>query len=231
MFSNITNKKIYQQVISQIQDMILSGKLKKGDKLMSERELSEKMGVSRTSIREALRVLETMGIIESRQGEGNFICNNIETSLIQPLSMMFILNNGSYEDILELRSMIELEAVKLAATRGTEEEFEELKKISQELTRNDKIYNKGDIDKEIHYKIACMSKNFLIKSLYKISLNLLEDFIINSRQKIVDYYHEEDTLNIQHKKICDSIIARDPENAYIYMKEHLDLIKITMEKI
>lgn len=231
MFSNITNKKIYQQVINQIQDMILSGKLKKGDKLMSERELSEKMGVSRTSIREAIRVLETMGIIESRQGEGNFICNNIESSLIQPLSMMFILNNGSYEDILELRNMIELEAVKLAAIRGTEEEFEELKIISQNLTNNDENCDKEGIDKMIHYKIACMSKNFLIKSLYKISLNLLEDFIVNSRQKIVNYYNEEEILNNQHKKICDAIIARDPENAYKYMKEHLDLIKITMEKI
>ncbi|SCI71764.1 Pyruvate dehydrogenase complex repressor [uncultured Clostridium sp.] len=231
MFSNITNKKIYQQVISQIQDMILSGKLKKGDKLMSERELSEKMGVSRTSIREALRVLETMGIIESRQGEGNFICNNIESSLIQPLSMMFILNNGSYEDILELRNMIELEAVKLAAIRGTEEEFEELKMISQNLINNDENCDKEGIDKMIHYKIACMSKNFLIKSLYKISLNLLEDFIVNSRQKIVNYYNEEEILNNQHKKICDAIIAREPENAYKYMKEHLDLIKITMDKI
>lgn len=231
MFSNITNKKIYQQVINQIQDMILSGKLKKGDKLMSERELSEKMGVSRTSIREAIRVLETMGIIESRQGEGNFICNNIESSLIQPLSMMFILNNGSYEDILELRNMIELEAVKLAAIRGTEEEFEELKMISQNLTNNDKNCDKEGIDKMIHYKIACMSKNFLIKSLYKISLNLLEDFIVNSRQKIVNYYNEEEILNNQHKKICDAIIAREPENAYNYMKEHLDLIKITMDKI
>ncbi|MDU1540630.1 MAG: FadR/GntR family transcriptional regulator [Paeniclostridium sordellii] len=231
MFSNITNKKIYQQVINQIQDMILSGKLKKGDKLMSERELSEKMGVSRTSIREAIRVLETMGIIESRQGEGNFICNNIESSLIQPLSMMFILNNGSYEDILELRNMIELEAVKLAAIRGTEEEFEELKMISQNLTNNDENCDKEGIDKMIHYKIACMSKNFLIKSLYKISLNLLEDFIVNSRQKIVNYYNEEEILNNQHKKICDAIIAREPENAYKYMKEHLDLIKITMDKI
>ena len=75
-----------------------------------------------------------------------------------------------------------------------------------------------------------MSKNFLIKSLYKISLNLLEDFIVNSRQKIVNYYNEEEILNNQHKKICDAIIAREPENAYKYMKEHLDLIKITMDK-
>ncbi|MEG2788107.1 MAG: FadR/GntR family transcriptional regulator [Romboutsia sp.] len=231
MFKNITNKKIYQEVINQIQDMILTGKLKKGDKLISERELSENMGVSRTSIREALRVLETMGIIESKQGEGNFICNNIEASLIQPLSMMFTLNNGSYEDILELRSMIELEAVKLAAIRGSEEELEELKIISQYLMENDIKYDKSELDKDIHHKIACMSKNFLIKSLYAISSNLLENFIENSREQIVNYYHEEEILNVQHKQICDAIVSREPEKAYMYMKEHLDLIKNTIDKI
>jgi len=231
MFYNISNKKVYELVIEQIQDSILKGELKKGDKLPSERELSESMSVSRTSIREAIRVLETMGIIESRQGEGNFICNKIESSLIQPLSMMFTLNNGSYEDIIELRRIVELEAVKLAAIRGTEEEFEDLKMITQRLIGNDKICNKAEIDKEIHYKITCMSKNFLIKSLYNISLNLLEDFIVNSRQKIVEYYHEEETVNIQHKKICEAITSRDAENAYKYMKEHLDLVKFTMEKV
>ena len=99
MFNSISNKKVYEQVIEQIQKNIMDGTFKNGDKLPSERELSEKMAVSRTSIREALRVLETMGVVESRQGEGNFICSNIEKSLLQPLSMMFKLNNGSWSDI------------------------------------------------------------------------------------------------------------------------------------
>ena len=77
MFNSISNKKVYEQVIEQIQKNIMDGTFKKGDKLPSERELSEKMAVSRTSIREALRVLETMGVVESKQGEGNFIFSNI----------------------------------------------------------------------------------------------------------------------------------------------------------
>ena len=68
MFSNISSKKVYEQVIEQIQESIFNGELKKGDKLPSERELSEQMRVSRTSIREALRVLETLGVVESKQG-------------------------------------------------------------------------------------------------------------------------------------------------------------------
>ena len=80
MFSNISSKKVYEQVIEQIQESIFNGELKKGDKLPSERELSEQMRVSRTSIREALRVLETLGVVESKQGEGNFVCSNIKNS-------------------------------------------------------------------------------------------------------------------------------------------------------
>ena len=113
MFNSISNKKVYEQVIEQIQKNIMDGTFKNGDKLPSERELSEKMAVSRTSIREALRVLETMGVVESRQGEGNFICSNIEKSLLQPLSMMFKLNNGSWSDIFELRNILEIECARL----------------------------------------------------------------------------------------------------------------------
>ena len=131
MFSNISNKKVYEQVIEQIQDNIMDGTFKKGDKLPSERDLSETMGVSRTSIREALRVLETMGVVESRQGEGNFICSNIEKSLLQPLSMMFKLNEGSWSDIFELRNVLEIECARLSALRATELDCRELLDIVQ----------------------------------------------------------------------------------------------------
>ena len=77
------------------------------------------MGVSRTSIREALRVLETLGVIESKQGEGNFVCSNINKSLIEPLSLIFKLNNGTWMDVIELRQALELEAVRFASERIT----------------------------------------------------------------------------------------------------------------
>ena len=129
MFNSIVNKKVYEKVIEQIQDSIFRGEFKNGDKLPSERELSEQMGVSRTSIREAIRVMETMGIIESKQGEGNFICSNINKSLIEPLSLLFKLNNGSWHEVIELRQALELEAVKFASERITKYEAMELENI------------------------------------------------------------------------------------------------------
>ena len=164
MFNSISNKKVYEQVIEQIQKNIMDGTFKKGDKLPSERELSEKMAVSRTSIREALRVLETMGVVESRQGEGNFICSNIEKSLLQPLSMMFKLNNGSWSDIFELRNILEIECARLCSLRATDLDCRELESIVHDMERETFGENRlnilVDLDKKFHNSLSHMSKNY-----------------------------------------------------------------------
>ena len=88
MFISVKNKKVYEEVIEQIKDMIYNGILKKGDKLPSERDMVEELQVSRTSVREALRSLEVIGLIESRQGEGNFVKDSLEKGHIEPPSVM-----------------------------------------------------------------------------------------------------------------------------------------------
>ena len=89
MSTPIRNPKAYDQVIEVIKDKIKKGKIKKGDKLPSEREMAESLGLSRASVREALRALEVIGLIESIQGAGNYIRTNFDNSLIEPLSLMF----------------------------------------------------------------------------------------------------------------------------------------------
>ena len=229
MFNNITSKKVYEQVIEQIQEKIFYGEFKNGDKLPSERELSEQMGVSRTSIREALRVLETMGVVESRQGEGNFICSNVNKSLIEPLSLIFKLNNGSWEDVIELRQALELETVKFASKRVTREEADEMKFIINKMEEEINNQNRNEIlvnlDRKFHNKIASISKNYLIECLFLTSSNLFEEFIDDARRKIVNKYSDERVLLNQHKEIYNAIISNDSNLAYKKMEEHMNLIK------
>lgn len=236
MFNSISNKKVYEQVIEQIQDNIMNGTFKKGDKLPSERELSEKMRVSRTSIREALRVLETMGVVESRQGEGNFICSNIEKSLLQPLSMMFKLNGGSWSDIFELRNILEIECARLCAKRATDLDCRELQAIVDAMIKETYGQNRLDVlvdlDKKFHNNLSNMSKNYLIESLFLTTSNLFEKFIEDARYKIISYDSATGSsdLLIQHKNICEAIIKKDEEAAMNYMKEHMKyVIKNTLE--
>ena len=230
MFNNISNKKVYEQVIEQIQNNIMEGLFKKGDKLPSERELSEKMGVSRTSIREALRVLETMGVVESRQGEGNFICSNIEKSLLQPLSMMFKLNNGSFSDIYELRSILEIECARLSAIRATDMDCRELLSVVEEMEQETFGENRYEIlvelDKKFHNTLSDMTKNYLIESLFSTISNLFEKFIEDARYKIILFDSEQanKSLLIQHKKICESIIKKNQDMAVEAMREHMEYV-------
>lgn len=230
MFSNISNKKVYEQVIEQIQDNIMDGTFKKGDKLPSERDLSETMGVSRTSIREALRVLETMGVVESRQGEGNFICSNIEKSLLQPLSMMFKLNEGSWSDIFELRNVLEIECARLSALRATELDYRELLDIIQKMEEETLNKNKTEVlvelDKNFHNLLSSISKNYLIESLFITTSNLFEKFIEDARYKIISYDASKGSTNLlnQHKRICEAIIKKDEHMASEAMREHMEYV-------
>ncbi|MGX4599149.1 FadR/GntR family transcriptional regulator [Faecalimicrobium sp. JNUCC 81] len=230
MFYNISNKKVYELVIEQIQDKILRGELKKGDKLPSERELSESMSVSRTSIREAIRVLETMGVIESKQGEGNFICNSIEKSLIEPLSMGFKLNEGTWQDILELREVLELQTVVIAAEKATKDDCNELREIIEQMQKeNDKLnFNSKKIvqlDQKFHNKIASISKNYLIESVFMTSSRLFETFIEDARERIIYNYRDEKTLFESHKMIYEGIKQKNPNLAYTEMKRHMSIIR------
>ncbi|MGN1032446.1 MAG: FadR/GntR family transcriptional regulator [Intestinibacter sp.] len=230
MFNNISNKKVYEQVIEQIQNNIMEGVFKKGDKLPSERELSERMGVSRTSIREALRVLETMGVVESRQGEGNFICSNTEKSLLQPLSMMFKLNGGSFSDIYELRSVLEIESARLSAIRATDMDCRELlsivEQMEEETLSQDRYEILVELDKKFHNTLSNMSKNYLIESLFLTTSNLFEKFIEDARYKIILFDSEQANrrLLIQHKKICEAIIKKNQDMAVEAMREHMEYI-------
>lgn len=234
MFNSISNKKVYEEVIEQIQKNIIDGDLKKGDRLPSERELSELMNISRTSIREALRVLESMGVVESIHGEGNFICSNTGNSLLQPLSMMFKLNNGKYKDIFELRKVLEVENARLAAIRATDMDCRELLSIVEEMEEESKGKNRNEIlvelDKRFHNKVATMSKNCLIESLFNTASMLFERFIEDARWEIIQRDTADKFLLNQHYAICNEIIKKDEKEALKAMEAHMKYIEENFDK-
>ncbi|WP_125153861.1 FadR/GntR family transcriptional regulator [Clostridium rectalis] len=230
MFTPIKNTKVYEQVIEQIKNMINKGILKKGDKLPSERELVEKLHVSRTSIREALRSLEIIGLIESRQGEGNFVRSSFENSLFEPLSIMFMLQKSNPLEILELRKIVEKETAALAATRICEDELEYLGELIDKFRSCDKEDELVRIDREFHYKIAQASKNFLILSILNAISSLMESFIKDARKNILIDDKNKEILLIQHENIYMSLCNKNPQQALEAMNAHLELINKYMEK-
>lgn len=112
MFEPIHNKNNYQYIVDQIKQLILDGELIVGDRLPSERDLSEMYQVSRASVREALKALETIGLLESRHGGGNYIVNHLKEQLTDNLSLVFVLDHCKLKDLTSLRYALELEIMR-----------------------------------------------------------------------------------------------------------------------
>lgn len=219
MLNPVKNTKVYEVIMEQIKDIVKKGELKSGDKLPSERELAEKLEVSRTSVREALKALTMLGLIESKHGEGNFIKSNFEDSLLEPLSIVFLLIENKNEDIIELRRIIEPEAAALAAKNIKEHELRELKEIMKELNDSLDAEVCVDLDKKFHYKIAQASGNHLISTIMFSISSLIEKYIDSS--KIYDMNKE--VVKLQHEEIYMALENQDSKKASESVKKHLEL--------
>lgn len=222
MFREIKNTKVFEQVIEQIKEIIKNGELRCGDKLPSERDLCEQLNVSRTSIREALRSLEMLGIVECRQGEGNFIKESFEDSLLEPLSITFMLHGSKTNEILELRKIIEPETAALAAKNISAAELQEIKELIDLLNHEEDSKKIADIDKEIHYKIVQASENYLvINVMYAVSY-LVDRYI---EDVVANMFKSPENRNVvmeQHKAIVKAIEAHNAHEASVAMRKHLD---------
>jgi GntR family transcriptional repressor for pyruvate dehydrogenase complex len=217
--------KAYQIVIDFVKDEVLAGRLKQGQKLLPERDLAKKLNVSRTSVREALRVLEILGIIESVQGAGNYISGNFDKSISDTLSMMLLLQKTDAAELYELRESLELKALELAVKRITDEQINELDDIIAELSTECDENIAAKIDKELHYAIVNMSGNaILIQTLNAISI-LVDDFIKDIRRNILKKPENQQKLIEIHKKLAEGIKTRDISLATKAFLEHRKIIE------
>ncbi|MCY6355042.1 FadR/GntR family transcriptional regulator [Clostridium sp. ZS2-4] len=240
MFTAIKTTKVYEQVIDQIKEMVSNGTLKRGDKLPSERELSVQLGVSRASIREALRALEVIGLLDCRQGEGNFVKENFEDSLFEPLSIMFMLNKSKPQEIFELRTVIEVETAALAAKVITEEELKKLKQLIDMMKNCEDENEKAKLDKEFHYNIAKASKNLLIVTILNTISTLIDSLIKDARAQILknesnksikDDENAIDYIDYEHQSIYIALAKHDSQQAATMMRMHMELINENLIKL
>ncbi len=218
-----TQQKSYMKVINYIKKQIRSGELSIGGKLPAERELSEILGISRNSVREAIRTLDNMGVISSQQGAGNFLTGNFENNLVESLSMMFLLNQIDYRQVSELRRALEMEALMLAIDNITDEEIQSLVKIISQL-ETDTEANNVVLDKKMHYNIALASKNTLIINILQALSEVLDKFIVDLRREILSQEDSRKILMEAHNGMIESLITRDKNLAYESINKHFGII-------
>ena len=196
-------------VVRKIKDGLVSGAIKPGDFLPSETELSERFGVGKSSIREAIKMLEAFGVVEICKGNGSRIRTNVDTAVMNPLIFQMILQSKeeSKEKLVEFRRMIEVSVSLLAIENATEEDIENLKKI-HEKTKSD--FKKGratvENDMEFHYAIYESTHNPFIVSIGKSIMELFQPSLVISNR---DY---SKIVTENHDRILQALIDRDKES-------------------
>ena len=131
----VKSTRIYEEIVRQVKQLIAEGQLKSGDRLPPERDLAEKFMVSRTSVREALRALQSRGLIEIRAGEGAFVRDVSVETLIEPLALVILPHREAVGELFEARRLLEPAIAALAARRATREEIQEMERILEDQAK------------------------------------------------------------------------------------------------
>ncbi len=215
--------KSYTKVIDYIKIQIREGNLTLGSRLPAERELSQILGISRNSVREAIRTLDIMGIISSQQGAGNYLTGNFEYNLVESLSMMFLLNQITYQQISQLRRALEMQALMLAIDNITEEQIKELLQVVTELEHTTETNNIA-LDKKLHYTIAKASGNRLITDILQALSDLIDQFIVDLRREILNSPDSKMILFEAHNEMMLSLIKKDKNIGLQAINKHFGII-------
>ena len=222
MLKAIKKTRIYEEVVSQIHDLIRQGKLKAGDQLPSERELAETFKVSRASVREALRALEAGGSVISRTGMGTFVADLPMESLVSTLAALLTEEKDALADIFEMRQLIEPEIASLAAERATGKDIDRMKEI---LGKQAQAVEKGgtgvEADSEFHFTIGQATQNQALEKL----VSALMDILSHSREESLQTPGRNEASLESHHRILAAIEAHDREGAREAMLHHIEQVE------
>jgi GntR family transcriptional repressor for pyruvate dehydrogenase complex len=214
----VRSTRVYLEIVRQIRGLIGDGHLKSGDRLPPERDLAERFRVSRTSVREALRTLESLGLIEIRAGEGAFVREISVEALIEPLALVILTQREVISELYEARRLLEPPIAGLAALRATGEEVGEMARILDEQAREVAARRTGLAqDAAFHTAIAHSSHNRAITRI----VTALMDVLRETREESLHTPGRPERSHEDHRRILAAIQARDAAGAHRAMLDHL----------
>jgi GntR family transcriptional regulator, transcriptional repressor for pyruvate dehydrogenase complex len=220
-FEVVRRHKVYEAVAEQIERLILR-KLKPGDKLPSERELAEMLQVSRSSIRDAIRSLELVGLVEPRQGAGTIVRERSADSSITPFSNALKRRQELVSELLDFRKMLEPPLAARAAAHVSLDDISEMEEI---LQRQEGKLSLGEPaiaeDAEFHYSVALASGNSVVLKVLDILMDLLRD----TRERSLQVPGRQQKSLAGHRRILAAIKRHDAEAARSAMRRHIEDIE------
>src|SRR5579862_818769 len=223
VYKVVRTSRLYEQIVQQIEESVLNGSLKPGDQLPAERELAQRLGVSRTAVREAVKALREKGLVEAYSGRGTFITDGTSHAARQSFDLM--IKVGQQENsahLAELRLILEPGIAALAAERAEEEHLAAMREAVAVMDRSQKdpaAYIEADLD--FHLALAEAVANPLILSLIDSIVGLLRE----QRIRIFNVEGGPQRGQIHHKRILEAMEQRDPAMARSAMSAHLDQVR------
>jgi GntR family transcriptional repressor for pyruvate dehydrogenase complex len=223
MYRAVKASRLYEQIVQQVEDSIMQGRLKPGDQLPAERDLAQRFGVSRTAVREAVKTLCEKGLVESYSGRGTFVTKPSSEAIWHPLNLMIrISQQEGAAHLADLRQILEPEIAALAVLRIEEQLLATMRETVALMNRSLKdpeAYIEADLD--FHLALAEAAGNPLILSLLDSIVGLLRE----QRSRIFKVDGGPERGQFHHKRILAAIEARDPDAAREAMRAHLQQVR------
>jgi GntR family transcriptional repressor for pyruvate dehydrogenase complex len=218
----VKSTRIYEEIVRQVKQLIAEGKLKSGDQLPPERDLAEKFMVSRTSVREALRALQSRGLLEIRAGEGTFVRDISVETLIEPLALVILPHREAVGELFEARRLIEPAIAALAARRATPEDIAEMTRILEEQSKEIAQGRTGlSQDAAFHGAMAASAHN---RAISRID-GALMDLLTQSREESLHTPGRPTRSHQDHQRILEAIRRRDEVGAHRAVLDHLAAVE------
>jgi GntR family transcriptional repressor for pyruvate dehydrogenase complex len=233
-FDRVKSPKISDAIVAQLESLILEGTLKPGERLPPERELAQRLDVSRPSLREALQKLETLGLVETRQGGGSYVAAVLAPTLTDPLVNLFQRHPETVYDLLEFRQALEGISAYYASTRATEADRQILQRrfaAMEEAHRREDPVAEADADAELHLSIAEAAHNVVLLHIMRGLFDLLRRGIVSSRDRLYTKEGVREVLLRQHRQLYQALLGSDAEAARSAAHAHLVFVEGTLREL
>lgn len=213
---NLKKESVVQSVINMLTDAMRDKALKPGDKIPPEPELAASLGIARSSVREAVKILTYLGVLESKRSEGTFVCDGFKESMIDPMVYGIILNQDSFENLMELREMTEAGMMRLAIMKYDKEEMRTLEELLERMKEaldsgENAVDNFFRIDNQFHDMIAQMGKNPLADKVNRVVRTLTYAMRYETVSAMIQSGRGEELI-AAHRELCRALKDRDVSN-------------------
>ncbi len=231
----MNKKTLSDQIASQLENMIADGNLQPGERLPAERVLAERLGVSRPSLREAIKKLSSKGLVISRQGGGTYVQQSLDKGMVDPLMSILQKHPESRFDVLEVRHALDGQAAYYAALRATHDDRDRIRRAFDHMIDlhegNNNPMDEARADAEFHISITEASHNVVLLHVTRSLFAVLQNTIKHNLDKLYVIPRVFEPLTQQHEALMQAVIQGDPEAARLAAQEHLVFVEESLEGI